>query len=79
MKCEKNLMKVNIEFDRPFNGLVFSKGHYSDPKCVHLPAGKKIYILNYYCFIIIINQFHSLLQELDNFKPILKSSLDRVA
>ncbi len=28
VKCEKSLMKVNIEFDRPFYGLIFSKGHY---------------------------------------------------
>ncbi|XP_075679050.1 uncharacterized protein LOC113798931 isoform X2 [Dermatophagoides pteronyssinus] len=39
VKCEKNQMKVNIEFDRPFNGVIFSKGYYSDPKCIHLPAG----------------------------------------
>lgn len=26
VKCEKNLMKVVVEFDRPFNGLIFSKG-----------------------------------------------------
>ncbi|XP_035214164.1 uncharacterized protein LOC118187963 [Stegodyphus dumicola] len=37
VKCEKNHMKVYIEFDRPFYGMIFSKGHYSDPKCVHLP------------------------------------------
>ncbi|XP_003747507.1 uncharacterized protein LOC100908748 [Galendromus occidentalis] len=39
VKCEKNLMKVVVEFDRPFNGLIFSKGHYSYGSCVHLPAG----------------------------------------
>lgn len=37
--CEKNLMKVFIEFDKPFYGIIFSKGHYSDVNCVHLPAG----------------------------------------
>jgi hypothetical protein len=37
--CEKNLMKVYIEFDKPFYGIIFSKGHYSDVNCVHLPAG----------------------------------------
>ncbi|CAB4063627.1 unnamed protein product [Lepeophtheirus salmonis] len=37
--CEKNLMKVHIEFDKPFYGIIFSKGHYSDVNCVHLPAG----------------------------------------
>ncbi len=39
VKCEKNLMKVAIEFDKPFNGIIFSKGHYSYGNCVHLPAG----------------------------------------
>lgn len=28
VKCEKNLMKVYIGFDKPFFGIVFSKGHY---------------------------------------------------
>lgn len=34
VKCEKNLMKVVVEFDRPFNGLIFSKGNsrvHDDP------------------------------------------------
>ena len=39
VKCEKNHMKVNLEFDRPFYGMVFSKGHFNDAKCVHLNAG----------------------------------------
>nr|XP_053631847.1 uncharacterized protein LOC128688166 isoform X1 [Cherax quadricarinatus] len=39
VKCEKNLMKVSIAFDKPFYGIVFSKGHYSNVNCVHLPAG----------------------------------------
>lgn len=39
VKCDKNLMKVRIEFDKPFNGIIFSKGHYSNVQCVHLPAG----------------------------------------
>lgn len=39
VKCEKNLMKVSIEFDKPFHGIVFSKGHYSYGSCVHLPPG----------------------------------------
>ncbi|XP_065222417.1 uncharacterized protein dy [Planococcus citri] len=39
VKCEKNSMKVFIGFDKPFYGIVFSKGHYSNIHCVHLPAG----------------------------------------
>lgn len=38
VKCEKNLMRVTIHFDRPFYGIIFSKGHYSNVHCVHLPA-----------------------------------------
>ncbi|XP_050532735.1 uncharacterized protein LOC126900814 [Daktulosphaira vitifoliae] len=39
VKCEKNSMKVFLGFDKPFFGIVFSKGHYSNGNCVHLPAG----------------------------------------
>ncbi|EDW31021.1 GL15227 [Drosophila persimilis] len=39
VKCEKNGMKVFVQFDKPFNGIVFSKGHYSNMNCVHLPSG----------------------------------------
>ncbi|KAJ8894414.1 hypothetical protein PR048_007066 [Dryococelus australis] len=39
VKCEKNMMKVFLGFDKPFYGIVFSKGHYSNVNCVHLPAG----------------------------------------
>lgn len=39
VKCEKSSMKVYIGFDKPFYGIVFSKGHYSNVNCVHLPAG----------------------------------------
>jgi hypothetical protein len=39
VQCEKNLMKVSIKFDKPFYGIIFSKGFYSDLNCVHLPAG----------------------------------------
>lgn len=39
VKCEKKGMKVFLQFDKPFFGIVFSKGHYSNINCVHLPAG----------------------------------------
>lgn len=39
VKCEKKGMKVFLQFDKPFYGIVFSKGHYSNINCVHLPAG----------------------------------------
>ncbi|XP_017490849.1 PREDICTED: uncharacterized protein LOC108379043, partial [Rhagoletis zephyria] len=39
VKCEKNFMKVSVEFDRPYSGMIFSKGHFSSPHCIHLAAG----------------------------------------
>jgi len=39
VQCEKTSIRVSIDFDRPFFGMVFSKGHFSDPNCVHLQAG----------------------------------------
>ncbi|XP_034949871.1 uncharacterized protein [Chelonus insularis] len=39
VKCEKNSMKVFLGFDKPFFGIVFSKGHYSNSNCVHLSPG----------------------------------------
>ncbi|RWS22497.1 uncharacterized protein B4U80_05301, partial [Leptotrombidium deliense] len=51
VKCEKNHMKVNIEFDRPFYGMIFSKGHYSDPKCIHLPSGTGHLVANFDIFL----------------------------
>ncbi|XP_022242558.1 uncharacterized protein LOC111085937 [Limulus polyphemus] len=51
VKCEKNHMKVNIEFDRPFYGMIFSKGHYSDHNCVHLPPGIGHEIVNFEIFL----------------------------
>ncbi|XP_013791500.1 uncharacterized protein LOC106475359, partial [Limulus polyphemus] len=39
VKCEKNLMKVAVDFDKAFHGIIFSKGHYNYGSCVYLPAG----------------------------------------
>ena len=39
VQCEKDLFRVRIKFDRPFYGMVFSKGFYSNVNCVHVPAG----------------------------------------
>jgi hypothetical protein len=39
VQCEKSHMRVYVEFDRPFYGMIFSKGHYSDPNCVHMEPG----------------------------------------
>lgn len=51
VKCEKNHMKVNLEFDRPFYGAVFSKGHFNDAKCVHLTPGAGHVTANFDIFL----------------------------
>ncbi|CAG0893635.1 unnamed protein product [Darwinula stevensoni] len=33
VECAKTGMTVNIEFSTPFNGVIFSKGFYSNPAC----------------------------------------------
>ncbi len=33
VQCAKTGMTVDIEFNAPFNGIIFSKGHFSDPAC----------------------------------------------
>jgi hypothetical protein len=38
VQCEKSYIKVEVKFDRPFEGMIFSKGHYSAPECIHLEA-----------------------------------------
>merc|ERR1719367_767038 len=37
--CEKTGMIVNLQFSSPFNGVVFSKGHFSNPACRYLESG----------------------------------------
>ncbi|KAG7172743.1 Cuticlin-1-like 1 [Homarus americanus] len=39
VQCEKSFMRVSVEFDRPFYGMIFSKGYYSDQSCVHVQPG----------------------------------------
>jgi len=36
VQCEKTFIKVEVKFDRPFSGMIYSKGHYSDQSCIHM-------------------------------------------
>jgi len=38
VQCEKDMMRVRVIFDKPFYGMIFSKGHYRNANCVHVPA-----------------------------------------
>ena len=38
VQCKTTSIQVRMDFDQPFLGMVFSKGHFSDQNCVHQPA-----------------------------------------
>ncbi|KAF2879680.1 hypothetical protein ILUMI_26486 [Ignelater luminosus] len=33
VECSKEMMTINIEFNRQFDGIIYSKGHYNSPEC----------------------------------------------
>lgn len=33
VQCTKSGLTVSVEFDGPFDGVIYSKGYFSDPKC----------------------------------------------
>ena len=38
VQCKRTSIQVRMDFNQPFLGMVFSKGHFSDQNCVHLTA-----------------------------------------
>ncbi|XP_068625026.1 uncharacterized protein [Battus philenor] len=34
--CGKEMMTINIEFNKVYNGIIYSKDHYSDDECVYV-------------------------------------------
>ncbi|XP_076334643.1 uncharacterized protein LOC143238378 [Tachypleus tridentatus] len=45
VQCQKESMSIKIEFSLPFNGIIYSKGYFSDSSCQYIAAnsGKSIY------------------------------------
>ena len=33
VECDKTGMSVTMDFSGPFNGVIYSKGHFSDDQC----------------------------------------------
>jgi NADPH-dependent ferric siderophore reductase len=33
VRCDSAGMSVSLDFDGPFSGVVYSKGHFNNPKC----------------------------------------------
>ncbi|XP_018357547.1 PREDICTED: cell wall protein RBR3-like, partial [Trachymyrmex cornetzi] len=36
VECSKTMMTINIEFNRVFDGIIYSKGYYLNPECVYV-------------------------------------------
>ncbi|XP_026750689.2 uncharacterized protein LOC113511271 isoform X2 [Galleria mellonella] len=34
--CGKEMMTINIEFNKPYNGIIYSQDHYNQPECVYV-------------------------------------------
>ncbi|XP_013161996.1 PREDICTED: uncharacterized protein LOC106113664 isoform X4 [Papilio xuthus] len=34
--CGKEMMTINIEFNKVYNGIIYSQDHYNDPECVYV-------------------------------------------
>lgn len=34
--CGKEMMTINIEFNKPYNGIIYSQEHYNEPQCVYV-------------------------------------------
>ncbi|XP_076372434.1 uncharacterized protein LOC143257526 [Tachypleus tridentatus] len=45
VQCEKETMGLKIEFSTPFNGIIYSKGFYSDSTCLYVVpnSGRSVY------------------------------------
>ena len=39
--CGKDHMDVSLQFTKPFEGIVSSKGEHSDPRCIYVPPMTK--------------------------------------
>ncbi|XP_011052506.1 PREDICTED: uncharacterized protein LOC105144941 [Acromyrmex echinatior] len=36
VECSKTMMTIHIEFNRAFNGIIYSKGYYANPECIYV-------------------------------------------
>ncbi|XP_028029466.1 uncharacterized protein LOC114242491 [Bombyx mandarina] len=34
--CGKEMMTINVEFNKPYNGIIYSQDHYNEPECVYV-------------------------------------------
>ncbi|KAG8240026.1 hypothetical protein J437_LFUL016412, partial [Ladona fulva] len=48
--CAKDKMDIRIEFDRVFDGTIYSKGYFNEPGCRHVPvnSGQMVYQFTLY-------------------------------
>ncbi|XP_011560516.3 uncharacterized protein LOC105390848 [Plutella xylostella] len=34
--CGKEMMTINIEFNKPYNGIIYSQDHFNEPECIYV-------------------------------------------
>jgi len=66
VQCEKSGMTVDVTFSIPFNGVIFSKGHFSNPRCRYVApeSGRSSF-----SFIIPSGECGSVMEQLENGIP----------
>ncbi|XP_022249301.1 uncharacterized protein LOC106465655 [Limulus polyphemus] len=63
VQCQKETMAVRIEFSSPFNGVIYSKGYYSNTNCIYVVPnnGRSVYEFTVYldrCGTQFVDQFN---------------------
>ncbi|KAJ8925352.1 hypothetical protein NQ315_009182 [Exocentrus adspersus] len=53
VECAKDMMKINIEFNRQFDGIIYSKGYYNMPECRYVQENSA---QTKYTFTVNLNQ-----------------------
>ncbi|XP_055348888.1 uncharacterized protein LOC129595800 [Paramacrobiotus metropolitanus] len=45
--CGADEMKVNMEFEKPFSGIVYSKGYFNKPSCIYVTGKENQRVFNF--------------------------------
>ncbi|KAG5884621.1 hypothetical protein JTB14_023816 [Gonioctena quinquepunctata] len=73
VECSKEMMTINIEFNREFNGVIYSKGYYHMPECQYVKENSG---QTKYTFTVNLNMCGT--QFVNAFETISQSYLENV-
>ncbi|KAE8752514.1 hypothetical protein FOCC_FOCC000636 [Frankliniella occidentalis] len=73
VQCAKDMMTITIEFDKPYDGIIYSKGYFKDPNCRYVqPNSNQIK----YTFTVMLNSCGT--QFVDDFQGAGQAYLENV-